>query len=319
MSLYYQGSFRLPAIFAYGASTIGCAGGPLLISTLEQKLAQVSVPSVTIQRGWGNWPTAQVTKSPMDLTQGIVDHGDMLLGGLVAYKDRMYWNAYQYYNVDGAGKAYWGHAGEMVRTHFRQGGYLAIVPESLRTAFGGWVIAGKTNAPGSGTRDFASEGPSAYCGGKWLLGYTLKNPVPYATHLWKGANSVGGCGFTKKHLIFIVRVGIQQGDPYGIPIGYRAQCGSDKGYYAPPYRVQAWGYRISDLLAVKHDARKPWDAVPAWRQDLSPYFVTGKMCSFLGGAGFDCTTQTFYIAEPNADTSNDAEAKPVVHVFRVEA
>lgn len=315
MSLVYKGSCRLPAKFAYGATTIGCsADGLLFVSTLKQDMGVVPIEHSNYPN-WRDWPVASI-RNMWDITKGIAGINDMRLGGVVMDGDKVFWNAYQYYNVDGTGRAYWGQYGEAVRTPFRQGGYLALVPPAFRQALGGWIVAGKSNGPGGGNRMLASEGPSVYCAGKQLLSYNLTNPARYGTHAWKGANSVAGLGFTDKHLIFIVRVGYHMGDPYGIPTGAKAACGADKGFYAPPYQVEAWFYNPWHLRDVRVGNLKPWMVQPIQRQVLTSHFVN-KYCGNAAGAGYDMATKTFYIAEHGADTSNESEPLPVIHAFGV--
>ena len=86
----------------------------------------------------------------------------------------------------------------------------------------------------------------------------------------------------------------------------------DKGVHAYPYRYQIWAYDLNDFAAVKAGVKKPWEVVP---YDVWPFtFPTEEPKVLIGGVSYDPATQTIFVSQNFADSS-----QPIIHVLRVNA
>ncbi len=102
-------------------------------------------------------------------------------------------------------------------------------------------------------------------------------------------------------------------DPNGTPycVDYADNQSSNKGPHAWPYRYQWLAYDVNDLVAVKNGTKRPDQPYPygVWA-DTNMDWVVGAGSAILLGAGFDPTTNQFYVAV-------DYASRPQIHVFRI--
>jgi hypothetical protein len=208
--LVYQGAFRLPqgtfgsSSFDYGgtALTFNPVSGSLFMvgHPWQQQVAEVSIPSPG-SRDLASLPTAAVIQPFADPTEGRMSavgfnpgSDTPVVGGLLAYGNRLYESVYLYYDASAS----------QVRSHFVSGlnlsatgdvsgpyqvgdrnvlpgmpgagffdGYMALVPNEWQSALGGPVLAGNCCIP---IISRTSYGPAAFAIDPAALGTV--DPLP---------------------------------------------------------------------------------------------------------------------------------------------
>lgn len=382
-ALTYLGGFRVPVInntdigqtLSYGGNYMayhpgGDGGkGSLFISghPYGGLVAEISVPTPVLNTDVGALPIASMLQPLRDPTGGMADQISSTygvapsLGGMLSTDGRLMWALYQYYDVSGdqdfpsLGSSATDLAHASPKGPWRLGswyshnysGYLAEIPPSYRSSLSGFhILAGKTNAPGEGNRNFSSEGPAAFGFDPQQTGtlpdatftfasveylyYTLADPLRYTvegtTHAWKGANSVGGMAFSassdasRAALVFVATVGLQPGDCYGEGwADCQDACDNSKGFHAYPYRAVAFYYDPRDLVRVGSGTTRPEDVKPYATVDLTPWFFTrANQCDNRGGVSYDPTSRRLFIAELDADNETGPyQGGAVIHVFSI--
>lgn len=317
-ALEYRNYFYLPKDFVYGANHLAYrptknGRGNLLVSghVYYQKVAAVTVPAAGA--------VAPMFSQFRDISGGQI-HDDYHLGGMIVQNGNLYWSRVKHYNVDGERVASISRSIPNLQSPMpmpcvslkgihphKTSGYFIDVHPRWRDRYGS-LLVGRTNEPGHGNREIASEGPAAFWFnydlkiGKQLIYFPHTAPFVYGSHSWKGANRIGGAFFDHDHVGFVSRVGLKSGDWYGegseLPDN---PCDMSKGYHAPPYKIRVF---LFDAVTMKY--------VESF--DLSNWFLTE--CKALGGVTYDRSTKTLYVCEQNAYDA-EGESCPVVHMFKV--
>jgi hypothetical protein len=212
------------------------------------------------------------------------------------------------------------------------GGYLALVPEELRSSFGYPVLCGQG---GINIVSRSSAGPAAVGFNPENLGTTpapatvlLEYPhlTPLATlksknELWNFGSLLAGMAFPYRDgrtaVMFFGTRGLGE-VWYGNATmkGKTDPARHSHGMHAPPYSPTVWIYAPSELLAVKHGSKAAWGPRPYAVAELPGMYpsVEGE----LGGAAYDPQSGRLYISQLLVDNTAYAKARqPIIHVYQV--
>ncbi len=383
----YLGAFRLPRE-ANGASRFSYGGGAMAFNPRgdaagaqdgfsgslyivghenDQLVAEVTIPAPQKQVGQTvvGLPTAEYIHGFADITGGkaqIFDAGNGYRVDGLAYldaqspqqKDKLYWTARTYYNVDTSDDLSHGMSNanlsnpsadgmwRLANYHgLTTGGYIFTVPRYFADMYlgGKRLISGLTVQQGvSGT----SQGPAFFAFAPWL-NYNGSTPPP------------NGAALTAQKLVSYPYTG--QPDPdrdppsnfpdYQVPdswdaaawidtpqkdavvvVGHRAMgptyygdarpndCTIYKGYHGEPYEPRVLFYSTADLALSAQGKKDPSAIVPYLEWNPSQYLVNTCMWQ-LTGVVYDEEHQRMYLLQQDADTV-DGEPRPLIYVFSVK-
>lgn len=97
-----------------------------------------------------------------------------------------------------------------------------------------------------------------------------------------------------------------------------------KGPHGYPYTYRVWAYDARDLLTVKAGVRRPWDVKPyAWWDFTLPGPSQAAIDNLkrvpwgISGAAYDPDSGRIFVAQDKADSPNQFQFTPVVHVFKI--
>jgi len=133
------------------------------------------------------------------------------------------------------------------------------------------------------------------------------------TDFWGGASWISAGG---QHAIIVVGSKALGATRYGQP--QPGDCSQYQGYHGDPYEPQMLFFDVNDLADAANGRRNPSSirASALYRPQPDIY----KTCNgLLAGAAFDPDRQRLYIVQPGADTLNQFEPLPLVHVYRVSS
>jgi len=351
--LVYQGAFRLP-MGAIGGSSFDYGGTALAFNPVrgslfmvghawQQFVAEVTVPTIRGGAGWSDLPFATVLQPFTDATEGLMKNvsanpGDSFqVGGLLAYKDRLYLSVYVYYDASGSQKLSHFVSGldlsvsGDVRGPYQVGtlgagfvsGYFGLVPSGWQEALGGPVLNGNCCLS---IISRTSYGPAVFAIDPAQLGSTPAKAVPLVYYtdshplgpwggdsvVFNGSTNVDGIVFPEgtRSVLFFGRQGLGPWC-YGDGPACNDPTSPAKGGHGYPYAYYVWAYDATDLAAVKSGKRKPWDVKPyaTWKLDL-PFagFDVG-----IKGVAYDPATGRIFVSQYRSDGDN-----PLIHILTVQ-
>jgi hypothetical protein len=348
--LVYVGSFNMPT-GTFGGSNFGwampvTAYNPTNDSLFlvghdhHQMVAEVKIPTPVVSTQVGSLPVATVLQAFADSSEGkmhTVDYGQINLGGLLVWNNKLYGTAYSFYDGDGSqvlshfssslNLSEQGDAQGMYQLDVEKAGmvsgYMGHIPPEWQIAFGGPAITGNCCIS---IISRSSYGPAAFVFNPADLGQ--KSPVP-ATPLvyypsshpldqwgeisttFNGTSDIKGVVFPNNSRT-VLFLGIQGVGPfcYGTASECNDPIGDYKGNHAYPYITQIWAYDALDLLKVKNGEKQPWEVAPYETWPLPLPFAPTTYKSKIGGA-YDPVTKRIFVTEHR-------NGSPLmVHVFKL--
>ncbi len=323
----------------------------------DQLVAEISIPTPVISssKNVAELPVASLLQPFADVTGGLMNSitSDPRLGGL-AWLDRgngggeLHWTVWQFYNV--SGNQFPGHGYSSVNLNAPNGtgawtvgnyhnqstaGYLFDVPSGWadQNIGGKRLVSGQNSVTGNAT---SSWGPSmfAYDPAQHpvqpppfgaALDVAVMANYPYSpngennfpnykpTDWWQGASWISAGG---QHAVVVVGSKALGETRYGAP--QPGDCNQYQGYHGDPYEPQMLFFDPAELAAVANGSRNPSsiEASAIYRPQADIY----KTCfGMLAGAAYDPDRQRLYITQLSADTLNQFEPMPLVHVYKVSS
>ncbi|MEZ4895233.1 MAG: hypothetical protein R2806_00255 [Saprospiraceae bacterium] len=359
-NLTYEGAFKMPT-GTWGGSRFGYGGTALAYNPAnnslfmvghdwDQMVAEASIPDPVLASNVSELPTSTVLQPFTDVTEGMmssVGNGNIKVGGLLPFNNKLFGAVYVYYDADGSQKlSHFSSSFALSQIGDAQGmyqvgdgmnvkagyvsGYMTQIPQEWQSSLGGPAITGNCCIP---IVSRTSSGPAALIFNPEDLGkvspaptiplvyYPYEHPLgPWGESIspsnpyFNGTTQIKGVVFPKgtRSLLFLGGSGLGEWC-YGTG-GITGECydpiyGS-KGNHAYPYANQVFAYDVLELLQVKNGTKKPWEVKPyqTW-QFILPFQTEGDLV--VKGAAYDPNTQRMFISHKNADNPL------VIHVFKV--
>jgi hypothetical protein len=340
-SLLYEGLFALPAEEVNG-SRFGFGGGALAFNRERKtlfvmgherlhKAAEITIPELspslaTAKRAAFVQPFFDPTDTQY-LT--ITSSAYALIGGMLPWGDRLITTVYDDYDAIGSQKASHFVSGRDLSVPtdtigpFEVGklkagyvsGYMGVVPQAWREAFGGPALTGNCCISIIGR---TSYGPAVSAFNPDDLGTAKQIPAtpllyypanrPLKTFSGEGSDNpffnaktqITGVVFPEgtRSVLFFGKhsLGVAQ---YG-PGGYGSTL---------PDVYYVWAYDALDLAAVKSGLKQPWEPIPyaVWELNL-PVESASKI---IKGAAYDPATNRIFLTQYRGES-------PLVHVFKIQ-
>ncbi len=338
-NLKYLGNFKLPVVggngFNYGGTALAFnpARNSLYIvgHTYDQMTAEISIPALG-----GTATVLQPLRDSLGGKLSSVGAGEVIIGGNLVYKNRLYVSTFTYYDATGSQTlSHYSRSVDLatagVTGPYRIGsmgagfysGYMTLIPAEWQSRFGGPAITGNCCLS---IISRTSYGPAAFTFNPETQAQSAQPLVYYdSAHTTLGAYGASGAHPVFNGSTRITGIFFPQGTSsvlfFGSTgvgnycYGEAAACGDPAGYskgeHAYPYRGYIWAYDANDLAAVRSGTKQPWSVTPyaTWELpafgDLGPDFTTG-------GAAYDPSTQRVYLSKKSGDGS------PTIMVYEVD-
>lgn len=360
--IVYTGSFELPhddgsgtteGAITYGGNALGYRAdtGSLFIGGHDwyQRLGEIGIPADFSE-------TAPILQPLVDVTEGsldAIDDGTVKLTGSFVYGGRLIVAASSYYDADAnqsashfvsgldlsaSGDVSGPFALAGVANTRSKAGYMTVIPEQWRAAFGGpaltgnccqSIISASSAGPSVSVFDPDALGSADPVPATTLLFYALDNPVSgdgtAQNPVFVQSDAVVGVAFPpgSSSVLFIgvhgkgeycYGPGTSDASLHGTPDGEgNVWChdpiSSSKGTHAYPYVHQIWAYDANDLVAVKNGEKDP-ALEPYATFELDAIDANGG--ARAAGATYDPETGRLFFAESYGEA-------PRVHVFVIKA
>jgi len=375
----FLGAFRLPTSggvtsrFGYGgfAMTLNPKGDPtgetdgfpgslyIVGHDHDQWVAEVSIPLPLPfkTQGLQGLNQGRFLQPFADITQGMrasLDQGNGAKIGGLAYleaqagqtEDKIYWTAFQYYDVEGANNLSHGWANLDLSNPNAKGmwrlgnfhsqmtaGYIFSVPKYFADEFlkGKRLISGLNIAQGV---SYSSAGPALFAYAPWQ-GFENSSPPPgtsldtisltYYKHVYPESSTFpdyqipdgwhGGAWVTTPTSHTVIITGSRAMGPtfYGLP--RPGDCSPYKGYHGDPFEPRILFYDPNELAAVARGEKEPWEIIPYLEWNPSE-FIFPTCEGLLFDASYDQKNQLLYILHRNADLTS-GEPAPLIYVFKI--
>jgi len=340
-SLVYEGMFALPSDevngsrFGYGGNALGFdrKRGTLFLMGHERlhKAAEIAIPELSLTLAAAR--KATIVQPFSDPTDGkyltITSNAYALVGGLLPWGDKLITSVFHDYDAEGKQRASHFVSGRDLSVatdtlgpfevgNLKAGyvsGYMAVVPDAWRAAFGGPALTGNCciniisrtsygpaifafNPDDLGTGPRVDATPLLYYPGdrplRTFSGEGSANP------LFNAKTRITGVVFPEgtRSVLFFGKHSLGQAR-YG-PGGYGSTLPDD--YYV-------WAYDALDLAAVKSGLMRPWEPSPyaVWELTL-PVENSSKV---IKGAAYDPATRRIYLTQSRGEA-------PLVHAYKVQ-
>jgi hypothetical protein len=345
-SMVYVGAFRPPKGTAAGPMAVNTTNGTLFVTNnVTRMVTEISMPVPVNATDVNALPMAELVQGPYDPTDGKRNTTDgdtqngVNIGGLLAYKNKLYTTVYSYY--DALGKQTLSHFTSdlnLALTNDAKGpyrveapkagmvsGYMTPIPTAWQAALGGPVLNGNcclaiisrsSYGPAAFAIDPALIGGDGAAPSAELLYYPASSPLRVwnsSNGVFNGTTKIVGAAFPDgaRSVLFFGSQG------YGTYCyGTGAECGDpavfDKGNHAYPYKYQVWAYDAADLALVREGKIAPWTVTPYEIWNLTPTFALETARVY--GATFDQAKGLLYI---NQAAGKDSST-PIIQVYRIK-